>query len=150
MTTWNESALEILQMFDLGHELDFDDTILKVHAKNIAKAVRENDITAMHNWITAVGFEATRGLASLGLWNPEIMQAVLVKKQSDYGHENILAFSTVGVAIRVCDKIARYENLKDRKDQTRNEPFEDCLMDMVGYATIARMIKNNTFILELE
>jgi hypothetical protein len=78
------------------------------------------------------------------------MQAVLVKKQNDYGHENILAFGVVGVAIRVCDKIARYENLKDRKDQTQNEPFEDCMMDMVGYATIARMIKNNTFTLELE
>lgn len=150
MTTWNKSSLETLQMFDRGSDLAFDETILKVHAKNIAKAVRENNTTAMHDWIMAVGFEATRGLASLGLWHPEVMQAVLVKKQSDYGHENILAFSTVGVAIRVCDKIARYENLKDRKDQTQNEPFEDCLMDMVGYATIARMLKNNTFTLELE
>lgn len=150
MTTWNKSALNILEMFDRGSDLAFDDTTLGVHAKNIAKAVRENDTTAMHDWITAIGFEATRGLASLGLWHPEVMQAVLVKKQSDYGHENILAFGVVGVAIRVCDKIARYENLKDRKDQTQNEPFEDCMMDMVGYATIARMIKNNTFTLELE
>ena len=150
MTTWNKSALNILQMFDRGHEVAFDDTTLEVHAKNIAKAVRENDTNAMHNWITAVGFEAARGLAETQLWNTEVMQQVLVKKQNDYGHENILAFGIVGVAIRVCDKIARYNNLKDRKDQARNEPFEDCMMDMVGYATIARMIKNNTFTLELE
>jgi hypothetical protein len=150
MTTWNKSALNILEMFDRGSDLAFDDTTLGVHAKNIAKAVRENNTVAMHDWITAIGFEATRGLASLGLWHPEVMQAVLVKKQNDYGHENILAFGVVGVAIRVCDKIARYENLKDRKDQTQNEPFEDCMMDMVGYATIARMIKNGTFTLELE
>lgn len=150
MTTWNKSALNILEMFDRGSDLAFDETILKVHAKNIAKAVRENDTNAMHNWIMAVGFEATRGLAEAQLWHPEVMQAVLVRKQNDYGHENILAFGIVGVAIRVCDKIARYENLKDRKDQTQNEPFEDCMMDMVGYATIARMIKNNTFTLELE
>jgi len=150
MTTWNESSLEVLQMFDRGHELDFDETILQVYFDKIAKAVRDNNATAMHNWITAVGFEAARGLHQAQLWNLPIMHAVLVKKQSDYGHGNILAFGLVGVAIRVCDKIARYNNLKDRKDQARNEPFEDCMMDMVGYATIGRMIKNGTFTLELK
>lgn len=150
MTTWNKSALEILEMFDRGSNLDFDETIFDSHFGHIAKAVRENDTNGMHDWISAVGFEATRGLREAELWNTTVMQQILVRKQNDYGHENILAFGMVGVAIRVCDKIARYNNLKDRKEQTQNEPFEDCMMDMVGYATIARMIKNNTFVLPLE
>jgi hypothetical protein len=40
------------------------------------------------------------------------MVDLLCRKQHDYGHNNITNFGVIGVAIRMCDKIARIDNLK--------------------------------------
>ena len=78
------------------------------------------------------------------------MQDTLVSKQHDYGHDNINAFGIIGVAVRLSDKIARYENLVDKPNKVAGETIVDTLMDMVGYATIARMLEDGTFQLDLE
>jgi hypothetical protein len=77
------------------------------------------------------------------------MLDILVRKQNDYGHENINAFGLVGLAVRISDKIARYRNLDGRDNQVANESYLDTLKDMVGYAVIARMYANKTFQLPL-
>lgn len=71
----------------------------------------------------------------------------LVSKQHDYGHNNILVAGMRGLALRQSDKVARYYNLKDKL--ALNEPFKDCLLDMVGYAAIGIMLRDDTFKREL-
>lgn len=150
MTTWNESAQTKLEMFTKGSELGFDDSIFTVYFDAISKCIRQGRTDEIYGWVRCVGHEASRGLEKLGLCDGEKLLEILVGKQRDYGHGNILSFGIVGVGIRACDKIARYNNLKDRPDTAQNEPFIDCLMDMVGYAVIASMLDDETFSLELQ
>jgi hypothetical protein len=77
------------------------------------------------------------------------MENILVSKQHDYGHDNINAFGQIGVAVRLSDKIARYYNLARRDREAKNEPFTDCLKDMVGYGVISAMLASDTFNLDL-
>jgi hypothetical protein len=78
------------------------------------------------------------------------MLRVLVSKQHDYGHKNISMFGAIGIAVRLCDKIARVNNLLKRGDNAMNESLKDSYMDILGYAVIAVMFNNKTFLLELE
>ena len=75
---------------------------------------------------------------------------ILVRKQNDYGHDNINYFGLVGVGVRLCDKIARMYNLLDKQEDPLNESYLDTLVDIVGYAAIAYMLEAGTFQLELE
>lgn len=75
---------------------------------------------------------------------------LLARKQRDYGPGNILAFGEIGLMVRMSDKVARLQNLLAREDSTGvAEPTEDAWLDLVGYAVIARMLANDTFLLPL-
>lgn len=148
-TTWNEEALNKLNVFAKGLVGTFDGSVLASHFNEISKCVRQGNTDDIEIWVTSVGFEAARWLNENGLWDIPKLHEILVAKQRDYGHSNILSFGIIGVGIRVCDKIARYYNLVARPDEAVNEPFIDCLVDMVGYGVIARMLEDNTFTLEL-
>ena len=82
------------------------------------------------------------------VWSPRGMSDLLVKKQRDYGHQNILQGGLFGVAIRLSDKIERYANLMNQ-DTPENESVYDTLADMVGYDVIAHMLIEGSFTLEL-
>jgi len=83
--------------------------------------------------------------------NWEDLYNMLCRKQHDYGHQNISNFGLVGVAVRVCDKIARAENLRTRDtNAVKNETVIDTYEDIVGYAVIALMLDSDTFMLPLE
>jgi hypothetical protein len=150
MTTWNKSAKNKLDKFAKGIESSFDGGVFTAYFSEISACVRNSQPEHIGHWVNCIGYEAARGLEELGLWDADKLLEVLVSKQKDYGHGNILSFGIVGVGIRACDKIARYYNLKDRPDSAQNEPFIDCLMDMVGYAVIGSMLEDDTFVLELE
>jgi len=85
-------------------------------------------------------------------WDTEEMWLLLCKKQSDYGHGNINNFGLAGVAVRLCDKIARAKNLEARGGvfSVSNETLRDTYEDIVGYATIAVMLRDDTFKYDLE
>lgn len=72
----------------------------------------------------------------------------LIRKQRDYGHENIRRFGRQGLMVRMHDKIARLENL-DGGGKPNNESIQDNLMDVVGYAAIGIMWESMTFLLPL-
>jgi hypothetical protein len=78
------------------------------------------------------------------------IRAILIKKQHDYGHSNILDFRELGVLVRVNDKVARLKNLLLNKKQAQNESIRDSWRDLAGYAIIALMLENGTFELPLE
>ena len=75
---------------------------------------------------------------------------VVISKQHDYGHDNILAFREKGLIVRLWDKVARLKNLLwVMNEEPKNESIEDTFTDIAGYAIIGLMLKNNTFENEL-
>jgi hypothetical protein len=116
----------------------------------LGEEVRSNNEQDIVVWAWYTAVEAARCLQTRGEWDAEEIEYVLVSKQHDYGHENINAFGLIGVAVRLSDKIARYYNLIRRDREAKNEPFMDCLKDMVGYGVIGAMLAADTFNLELE
>lgn len=77
------------------------------------------------------------------------MVQLLCRKQHDYGHNNITNFGIIGVAIRICDKIARIDNLSKRNKPT-NESLVDSYIDIVGYSMISIMLNEDSFKLPLK
>ena len=69
---------------------------------------------------------------------------LLISKQRDYGHGNILAFGELGVLVRANDKIERLKNLLIKKQEPSNESVEDTWRDLANYAIIALMLRRKT------
>lgn len=76
----------------------------------------------------------------------EFVTRTLIKKQKDYGPENISRFGLNGIVIRTHDKVARLENLKAKNSNGQNESFDDTLLDIIGYSAVAIMWINGTFL----
>jgi hypothetical protein len=152
---WADGAWQHLRYFDrCATSGPFDPTILEHYFNEVGKAVRslgddENADVKLYDLCSSIGAESARGLVSINQWDTEAMLDVLCRKQHDYGHGNINAFGIVGVAVRISDKIARYNNLVGRNAKEQNESLLDTLMDMVGYAVISRMLEDGTFNLPL-
>ena len=73
---------------------------------------------------------------------------LVIRKQHDYGHDNILAFGEMGLIVRCSDKVARLRNLQGKEGKT--EPRIDAWSDLAGYSIIALMLDRGWFQLELE
>jgi hypothetical protein len=73
---------------------------------------------------------------------------LVINKQRDYGHDNILAFGEFGVLVRTNDKVARLRNLQGKEGVT--EPRIDAWKDIAGYAIIALMLDKGWFTLGLK
>jgi len=149
--TWADASWRHLRVADrcatAGNE--FTPDMFDVHFRNMGACVKCLDTDKLADICWAAGMEAARGLAQLGVWDIESLQDTLVSKQHDYGHDNINAFGLIGVAVRLSDKIARYKNLSGKPNMVSGETIVDTLVDMVGYATIARMLEDGTFQLDL-
>ena len=88
--------------------------------------------------------EADERLVSLEANAREIFEAciaLLIRKQRDYGRENIAYFGEMGVIIRLNDKQERLNKLVKRKQEPANEPLKDTYMDKINYCAIALLIR---------
>ena len=75
---------------------------------------------------------------------------LMIRKQHDYGHGNIMAFGEIGVLIRTSDKVERLKNLLWNKSQkVQCESVMDTWADLAGYSLIALMLGKGTFTLPL-
>lgn len=74
----------------------------------------------------------------------------LIRKQRDYGPENIARFGRQGLLVRLHDKVARLENLTARGLNPENESIYDNFLDVVGYCAIGVMWESGDFLLPLE
>ncbi len=81
---------------------------------------------------------------------PADMLEILVRKQRDYGHENIARFGRLGLLVRVHDKIARLENLLGTGSKPNNESILDNVADVVGYCVLGAMWEEGNFLLALQ
>lgn len=75
---------------------------------------------------------------------------VIIRKQRDYGHENIARFGRIGLLVRLHDKVARLENLLGSGNTPNNESIEDNIGDVIGYCTIGAMWEEGTFLRALQ
>lgn len=73
----------------------------------------------------------------------------LVRKQTDYGHDNIARFGSRGLLVRMHDKVARLENIVSKGADPKNESLFDNFMDVVGYSAIGCMWEADEFLLPL-
>lgn len=156
---FNEAAEAALcQLEKLAEKLVLEKKPFESVEKYISKWVKSmteynrhhrDDLDLATSVIKHAGASATQILEFQGTYNHNDIVKLVCKKQHDYGHKNITNFGVVGVAIRVCDKIARIENLK--KDITpNNESLLDSYLDIIGYAMIATMLDEGSFSLKLE
>ena len=159
--TWNEACRQALAEIALTHKyLDViprskNRTDLLADASDrLGEFVRSSDrdsFVALGNMVVASHL-AINELEARGVvvdW--EQLHRLLCKKQHDYGHGNIDNFGLVGVAVRLCDKIARAENLQTKdSNAVSNETILDTYEDIIGYTVIGLMLDADTFRLELE
>jgi hypothetical protein len=153
--TWNiaaRSAVEIIfsqvrnkpkvSLDDLRQELEkFISDLYQSPGGNSRATVHWSAIGA-----TAVELAAK---SSLQLTVVEVTD-ILVRKQRDYGPENIRRFGRHGLMVRMHDKIARLENLTQTRSSPNNESIADTFIDIVGYSAIGIMWEQHTFLLPLE
>jgi hypothetical protein len=127
------------QHYDLFVELHFDKNYIGT----------KNRLAIIDKW-AHTGSIANKVAESKGLtFTPESVTEVLVRKQRDYGHENIRRFGRQGLMIRTHDKIARLENLCGSDFEPNNESIDDTLLDIIGYSAIGIMWETETFLLPL-
>lgn len=62
--------------------------------------------------------------------------ALWVKKQNDYGYENIAIYGAPGVVVRATDKVMRLKAHYIDGRSMENEVIEDTWKDLVGYGLI--------------
>jgi len=77
----------------------------------------------------------------------------LVKKQLDYGQNNILGCpvgAEMGLIVRLFDKINRLANLYQQGREPSNESLMDTWLDICGYGLIGMMLADKTFQLPME
>lgn len=74
-------------------------------------------------------------------------ESIGVKKNNDYGSDNILKYGIIGIVVRIGDKIARYKNLTGQKvkQMVVDEKIEDTLLDIVNYSTYGEMLSDNVW-----
>ncbi|MFO0417805.1 MAG: hypothetical protein ACK53T_00240 [Planctomycetota bacterium] len=137
--TWNEAARAALL------KMGCDDNV-----REITASYRELYDSNQHDALARKAMaELNKMMAERG-WDVDKQVALLVRKQHDYGHENINRFGVRGVEVRLWDKISRYENLKKRGGKSKNEPLTDTLADIIGYSAIVVMLQHGWFTLGLE
>ena len=89
------------------------------------------------------------GVANSFKINQDTLLKILVRKQRDYGHENISRFGRQGLMVRMHDKVARLENLVKNGKNPENESVADTVIDIAGYSAIGIMWESQNFLLPL-
>jgi len=68
---------------------------------------------------------------------------LLIDKRHDYGKANIEKHGEFGILVRLDDKLARLNHL--RNGSPANEPVEDTWLDIVGYGVLALLLRRGKF-----
>lgn len=147
---WDDASYAILEEWDhFCSPQQASIAHLNATARRLSRNVRNReDIDRLA--IIDIAAWAVSQMMYDGIWNLREMHELLVSKQHDYGHDNINMFGTIGVAIRICDKLARLNTLTKSGETPDNEALDDTWRDLVGYATISEMLHMDLFNLDLK
>lgn len=82
----------------------------------------------------------------------EVVGTTVIKKNRDYGKENISHHGEYGVAVRANDKLQRITNLLffEHQPEVEEENIEDTWIDITGYGLIGTMIRAGVWGLPFE
>lgn len=74
-------------------------------------------------------------------------KALALRKNADYGNENITSLGEEGVFVRMHDKVARLKQLvwNRKTGEVKTESVEDTYLDLLNYAIFALMLRRGTF-----
>lgn len=157
--TWQTAAIDAVDsIYGMTVQNNFDDTAtlakfmrhrLDEALSNIDNATLSSINTDRSLW-SFIGRHSLRILFLVGQYpSQESLVETLIRKQKDYGPENIARFGNIGLLIRMHDKIARLENLLKKSNNDFNtavlintvsdETIIDTLIDIIGYSAIAIM-----------
>jgi hypothetical protein len=153
--SWNSSAAyAVAEIFDKAEGLErveFD------HLRQVLDKFIESlygspggAVAARRNWIDLGSLAVALNPVLFKSLTVAEVTATLIRKQKDYGPENIRRFGRQGILVRMHDKVARLENLLATGRVPSNESVEDTYLDIVGYAAIGVMWEAGTFLLPLE
>lgn len=79
-----------------------------------------------------------------------LLAETITRKQRDYGPDAITRFGSIGILVRVHDKVARLENLAAKNSENpENESIRDNYLDLLGYAALGIILENNQFFLPI-
>lgn len=148
-TTWNEAAAEAVRemiarqarprtlqqlrdAYDGFFTPDLDESRLAAAWSEFGARCKESSVTIA---------------AKTLLWQ-EVIDTV-IRKQRDYGKDNILRFGQAGLEVRVHDKLARLEHLEATGATPENESVADSVLDLVGYSVLGLLVARGWFELEL-
>jgi hypothetical protein len=106
-------------------------------------------VKATAQWATIGADSLEWGMENGFKIKEDTLVKTLIRKQRDYGPENIRRFGRQGLMVRMHDKIARLENLVTNDKNPNNESIDDTVMDIAGYAAIGIMWENQKFLLPL-
>lgn len=153
--TWNNSALEAVQhLADVAtntiYNPDYFTVVVDTISAWVLAGCPEKEDQTVFSICDYAGVHAMLMLGEHEVFSIEEMTHLLVKKQHDYGHKNIELFGLIGLAVRLCDKIARQQNLVGRNYGAENESYVDTLRDIVGYSVLCYMWNKDSFSNELE
>lgn len=156
-TNWDDAAADALDNIYHGRSIVRDLDNLRWHLDEFINAEYRADANTPHT----AKFWQDFGTATLRVAEKKYpdarkyltqydVHALLIKKQHDYGHENIRRFGRDGLLVRVHDKVARLENLTAKNVEPENETIIDTFADIIGYSAIGMMVANDTFMLPLD
>jgi hypothetical protein len=151
--TWNQAADAAVNDIDCFVGMKAPSPTIEIATQKMRVIHTSIENTVNGTW-TAGNIQelwTTLGGIAYGIYRFEFDGSVdsvvntLVKKQRDYGPENINKFGQYGLVVRTHDKIARLENLISRQTAPENEAIQDTFLDIVGYSAIGIMLVREMF-----
>ena len=159
LTSWNQAAREFAQeIFNFYQSRVFDGGLENVRKTLDAYIEEQPTLSKVQGYVAwrDIGVASLAAAVNNGIFvepldnvHEELVQT-LIRKQTDYGHDNISRFGTTGLAVRFHDKVARLENLEARGAAPKNESLVDNYLDLLGYSTIGLMWESGNFLLPLD
>jgi len=162
ISCWEDAAIYMTErMFEskpvpfAGEDVMFGNRVVDVRAY-LDKSIELNFdngsrgvVARIQDW-RLIGGTAILAAERIGVnVEPNLISSTLIRKQTDYGHDNIRRFGSRGLLVRLHDKVARLENLLTKGLDPKNESLTDNMIDVIGYCVIGCMWEAELFLLPL-
>lgn len=138
-----------VNIHDIRKQLD---SMIKTSNKHSNYLISDDEWLLSWETLGSLSYEVARSGEIIKNNNEENIidfTSVLVKKQKDYGSDNIIRFGRIGLLVRLHDKVARLENLIKKQANPINESLYDNYMDVINYCAIGMMVEHEWFTLEM-
>lgn len=152
--SWNDAAMSVIKQMSRRQIEPADLLVIRAAYDRFDESMREQnalgDLAIAEEWskFGALVRASAPILVKTNLSWTDIGQTV-IRKQRDYGKENIRRFGQHGLFVRVHDKLARLEHLIASGATPENESLADTVLDLVGYSVLGVMLACGWFDLPL-